>query len=540
LAATATLDILPYAEGASWNPELVCLHDTRKELLHDIWEWICSADDTTHAEVFSLCDVAGAGKSAIAHTVARDCAQKGVLASCFFFDRNIPDRRIPQKLFSTIARDLARLSNDLTEHIVHILENDRSLASASQSRQFDELIMKPFGDRHIGRPVVIVVDALDEGCNQETLSILRNKVPNLPGTFRILVTSRLTDNIRIDLLNAGHVRHTSIDIHGSVNQRDIALYIRDRLRVISSRRQLPMDWPGERRIHDFIRKAEGLFIWVFIVSEYLVTAAYPDRKLFAILEGKNILGLPANTKMDALYAEILGACDWTDADFVHSYQLVIGTVITVKTPISSSALQSIYRDNPILDVNEVLRPLSSLLTGIFQDNQPIQIIHLSFRDFLTYRALCSPEYERFQIREGENSQRLSFLCLRILNEDLTPGIPGTGYLSGVIPHTAGIPLLHESRISEALWYACRFWNEHIIEVQGPVTEDFLDALRKFLTEKLTVWMEVLYSKYPFQTLTPLREWLQVRLHVNEGCPRADSNGFKEAISLRDGTSNADL
>lgn len=516
--AIATLAFLPYAEGASWNPELGCLTDTRTELLRDIWEWIDSADDNNKAEIYLLCDVAGAGKSAIAHTVAQNCFQEGVLASSFFFDRNIPDRRSPQKLFSTIARDLVRLSNDLAEDIAQILQDDRSIVSASQSRQFDELIVKPFNRRRIGKPVVIVVDALDEGCNRETLRILRDEVSNLPGTFRIFVTSRPTDDIRVDLLNIENVQCRSIDIHGSVNQRDIALYIRHRLRFISLRKQLPKDWPGDRRIQEFIQKAEGLFIWAFTSSEYLLTAPYPDKKLSTLLSGINLSGLPADKKMDALYAQILDACDWTDQDFVQSYKLVIGTIMTVKTPISSSALRSLYRDDQDLDVNEVLRPLSSLLTGVLHDDQPIQIIHLSIRDFLTYRAQFSPTYETFQIKKGELCQRLALLCLRMLNQDLNSEIPGTGYLTDPKSHVKGIPVLDESRISEALWYACRFWHEHVIEVQEPVTDDFMDALREFLAEKLEVWMEVLYSKYPFQPLRRVREWLEVGFLLTRAAP----------------------
>jgi len=138
-----TLDILPYAKGASWNPEFVCLQNTRIELFHDIRTWMYSADETQTAEILWLCDVAGVGKSAIAHTVARDCFSAGVLASSFFFDQNTLDRRSPVKLFSTIARDLVRLSNDLVGHISQILENDRSVASAGQTRQFQGLILKP-------------------------------------------------------------------------------------------------------------------------------------------------------------------------------------------------------------------------------------------------------------------------------------------------------------------------------------------------------------------------------------------------------------
>ena len=471
--------------------------------------WICSAEETKAAEILWLCDVAGAGKSAIAHTVAQNCFDKGVLASSFFFDRNTPDRRSPLKLFTTIARDLVRLNNDLVGHLNQILVNDRSVASAGQSRQFDELILKPVCRHPIRRPVVIVIDALEEGCDRETLSILRNRVPKLPGTFRILVTSRPIDDIRTDLLNTAHVQYRSLDIHGKINRRDIALYIRDRLHYVSSRRQLPADWPGEQCIHDFTQQAEGLFIWVSTVSEYLLTAVYPDRKLSTLLYERNLGCLRAEAKMNALYAEVLRACDWSDYDFVHDYNLVIGTIVVAKTPLSSSALQSLHREHPTLKVNEVLRPVSSVLTGFFSQGHPIRILHLSFRDFLTYRAQSSSDHERFQVDEREHSQRLALLSLRVLNEDLTSDIPGTGYLTEPTPEINGSLPLDGSEVSEVLWYACRFWAEHIIEVEGPMSEAFLDPLRQFLTGELILWMEVLISRYSFQTLYGVREWLQV-------------------------------
>src|ERR1700742_1337215 len=109
---------LPYAEGASWDPRLACLDGTRTALLDDIWRWVNEADAVkTKAEIFLLADVAGSGKSAIAHTIAQRSRRHGLLASSFFFNRNIPERRVPQRLPSTITRDLETLSKDIEEHI---------------------------------------------------------------------------------------------------------------------------------------------------------------------------------------------------------------------------------------------------------------------------------------------------------------------------------------------------------------------------------------------------------------------------------------
>lgn len=503
------LDILPYAEGASWNPERVCLPDTRREILDDMWKWIYAADETKTAEIFWLCDVAGAGKSAIAHTIAQKCFHEGILASSFFFDRSTPDRRNPLKLFSTIARDLAGLNNCLVGHVTQVLANDRSVASASQSRQFEELILNPVSRHHIDGPAVIVIDGLDEGCDRVTLSILHHRVPKLPGTFRFIVTSRPTDDIRKDLSNVNHILCKSLEIQSEANQHDIALYIRERLQHISSRRDLYIDWPGEQRFRDFTQQAEGLFVWAFTVSEYLLCAVYPDRKLSKLLYERNMGSLPAEAKMDALYAEVLSACAWDDEDFIHDYLQIIGTIMAAKTPLSSVAIQSIHRKWPTLDVKEILRPLSSVLTGFFNEGQPIRVLHHSFRDFLTIRAQSSSLHERFWVNEKEHSQHMALLCLQVLNEDLNSDISGTGYLSDLTPQAFGIPPIDGSNITEVLWYACRFWADHIIQMDGPVSDTFLSLLRQFLLEKLVVWMEALNSIYPFKPLHEVREWLRV-------------------------------
>jgi hypothetical protein len=502
---------LPYAEGASWDPNLVCLDGTRTALLDDLWKWINEADGSKAAEIFLLMDVAGSGKSAIAHTIAQRSHSYGLLASSFFFSRDIPDRRVPRKLFSTITRDLASWNKDHAQYISRVLEDHRSLASASQSRQFNGLVLEPFSRHRIDQPIVIVIDALDEGYDSETVSILRNKVPELPGTFRIVVTSRPKDDIVTGLLDVDHVQCRSIDIHGSLNQMDIALYIDNRLRHISSRKRLGLHWPDPQLTLDFTTKAGGSFIWVSTISDYLCDTTYPDKGLRKLLYQRNPSGLHAEAKIDDLYAEILSSCTWDDEDFASDYQLLVGAIMAARTPLSITALQSLHRSHPTLDVAEILRPLASLFTGLTDSSQPVQIIHLSFRDFLTHRAQRSPLHQRFYINEREQTERLALLCLLVMNKDFEACIPGTGYLTGG-SETEGISPINESDVPEVLWYACRFWAEHITEIEAPIiSEMILDELRIFFSTHLGVWIETLISRFQFQSLCGVRAWLQVNI-----------------------------
>ena len=144
--------------------------------------------------------------------------------SSFFFDRDLSERNGPQNPFTSVARSLAPLNRGFSERINLILENDCSFPWASPFRQFDQLILALSLIHRFARPIVIVIDAIDEGYDPELLNILCNEIPKLPGSFRIFLTSRPEDHIAIALPHAAHVHKRSIDVGGDTNKSDIWLY----------------------------------------------------------------------------------------------------------------------------------------------------------------------------------------------------------------------------------------------------------------------------------------------------------------------------
>jgi hypothetical protein len=511
VAPSSLLEILQYAQRASWDPSLVCLPGTRVALLDKIWNWIQAADHTKSGEIFFLSDVVGAGKSAIAHTIAERCHHAGLLCSSFFFNRDEPDRNNPRLLFTSIARDLSSISREVDEHICAVLKANRGVASASLTRQFDELILGPSRVLPLNKPIVIVIDALDEGCSSDLLQIFRYRTPKLPGSFRLFITSRSEDTI-VTTLSAAHVKSSTIDIHGETNQHDIGIYVKDRLRHIAHQRHLSDGWPGPELSNEFRTKAEGLFIWVSMMSEYLSSdRTYdPTSKLRSLLFNASGKGLPPETKMDKLYADILNSCDWSDDEFAEMYKLVMGSIMAAKTPLTASGIQLLHQTIPI-QVLDLLRPLNTVLIGVDEEGQCVRIVHTSFRDFVTRRAQLMPDYLRFHVSEMAHSQRLALLCLCVLNKDLETEIAGTGYLSGRLTEVEGIPNITQGQIGEALWYACCFWMEHVVDIEDVATmpDTFPDILRRFLSTHLVSWLEVVVSVGQFQRLSKIRRWLQV-------------------------------
>ena len=92
-----------YVEGASWNPDLVCLEGTRTSLLDKIMQMIEAPDCSELGKGICIVDVLGSGKTAIAHSVSKSCATKGILASSFF-DRGTTDRSSLDRFLSNLTR----------------------------------------------------------------------------------------------------------------------------------------------------------------------------------------------------------------------------------------------------------------------------------------------------------------------------------------------------------------------------------------------------------------------------------------------------
>jgi hypothetical protein len=512
LVSATNLDSLHYVEDAAWNEKKGCLEGTRNLLIDELMDWVRSSD-AEKADIYWLADVAGSGKSALAHTFAQRCDEDGILASSFFFDRTA-GRTSPRALISTLARDIAQLNDGIADEISLALQADHGIVRAkSIGYMFNKLVVWPASQCMISRPVVIVIDALDEGYNDELLSILCNDVPKLPPVFRFIITSRPDPTLTTGLI---HVQSHSMDIYGKLNEVDIAAYLDFRLKgIVSKNSNLDRQWPAPHLLHRLRTMAGGLFLWASTVCDYLAQMMRPDRKLMALLDSLIVSPLPPIKKMDDLYSKILASCRWDDDDFVEGYGLVVGTIMVARTPLTSAGLQALLETDADVSVKDILKPLASLFTGVSNDMQPVQVLHLSFRDFLTLRAKDMKGSERYFVDEQQHHRSVASWCLRVLDAVLSTEIPGLGYLQEcIVPYSKpGLPEPPQSGITEAGWYAVDFWLEHVIKIKGKVVPTFVEALQNFLQLHFISWMEIRAPRKAELPLLQFRKWLEVHLHI---------------------------
>ncbi|KAF8549788.1 hypothetical protein OG21DRAFT_545682 [Imleria badia] len=106
IAEAIDLNDMPYAFGARYAQGKGCLAGTCGSFLPEI----CDVRNTHNEGALRVClltGVAGSGKSAVAHSIARLYDGQKWLGSSYCFASSNVASRDPKNLFSTVARDLA-------------------------------------------------------------------------------------------------------------------------------------------------------------------------------------------------------------------------------------------------------------------------------------------------------------------------------------------------------------------------------------------------------------------------------------------------
>lgn len=104
-------------------------------------------------------------------------------------------------LFRTIAAQISVHRPLVAEAVVEAVKETPTIGQSNLAQQFTELLVNPLQQDTLqcGGPLIIVIDALDE-CGttfsrEQVLSILAEQSNRLPSFVRIVITSRLAQDI---------------------------------------------------------------------------------------------------------------------------------------------------------------------------------------------------------------------------------------------------------------------------------------------------------------------------------------------------------
>ena len=498
---------MPYAGGASLDKGKLCLEGTREELLKEISDWVNHIEKDT-PRIFWLHGPAGMGKSSIAHTIAHQFQRLERLGSCFCFDRSRMGERRHEKVFSTIAQDLANRDMSLRRQLTTVIHGNAALKNTTDIlQQWEELVMKPamaLSEAIMG-PIVIVVDALDESGDVDSRRVLfrilgnltESRITDLPPNLRILLTSRPLRDIHAALNNRTHVRQKSMDsLPPDSTKCDILRYVTDQLESKVD----DFGVPGREVFTSLAESSGQIFLWAQLACAYIRgdnnagTGLTPQERFDAVITHSKTDHFALLDGMYRLTLETIFPKDQPSSQRdrgLKRFKSVMAQILGTKEPLPLGPLEFMRRHFPVKDlaninIRTIIAPMAALLSGATNPSVPIRPLHASFADFLTDRDRS----REFFIDVYSIHNNLAFASLGIMKEKLEFNICRLS--SSYIPNSEISDLDDRVKkcIAVELGYSCRFWTDHVRD--APFDSALAAEIQGFFNDKILLfWFEVL-------------------------------------------------
>ena len=493
---------LPIAKGASFDSHIGehnsrCLANTRVELQRQINEW---ANDRNGKPIFWLNGMAGTGKSTIARTIARLFADEGRLGASFFFKKGEGDRGTASRFFTTIATDLMTHVPEIISGITKAIDADPAISEKTLNDQFQKLILQPLleikRDPLIGLRLIIVIDALDECEREKDIQVILQLLAQTKGlglvSLRVFVTSRPEFPIRLGFKKMWDGTYQDLILHHipkETVEHDIALFLEHELKVISEERSLPLDWPSKDQIKALVNMAIPLFIFAATACRYIGDKRdNPKKRLEIVLQYQTVKHV---SQLDKTYLPILNQLfddeDEIDIErWTSEFEEIVGGIVVLESPLSIKSLATLF-NIPEEDIKCRLDLLHSVLNIPEDDDMPVRLLHLSFRDFLLDPQKCGKS--PFWIDKKKTHARLISKCLQLLSSP-------KGLMQNICNLTSPGTLrckVNDQIIGNALSlevrYACRYWVYHLEQSRSRIRDG--DLVDVFLRKYFLYWLEAM-------------------------------------------------
>ncbi|KDR71808.1 hypothetical protein GALMADRAFT_126732 [Galerina marginata CBS 339.88] len=373
-----------------------CHPNTRVAVMKKIMDWIQGQDsETRNALIMWLNGAAGAGKSAIAQSIAELCCAQECLLASFFFGRSDPNRNHARSLFPTIAYQMVLAIPQLREKLVAIIEFDPLIFTRGPSVQFLSLIVKPLRElldsgffNDPSSPRLVIIDGLDECLDRrsqcEILDIIVRGIQQdrLPLIF--LIASRPEHEISTKF-NSPRVTSilTRLVLDDSyLPDNDIELFLRDKCKEITEthafKQYIPPSWPADDIIYDLVDKSSGQFIYASTVVKYVESSRHhPHHRLEVVLNLRPARRDLPFADLDALYTHILASVD----EIEEVLDILTFLILEEIPSTTGDSFEKLFSLDPG-DIQRLFCDLGSIVTGTATGDRMIHILHASLADFL--------------------------------------------------------------------------------------------------------------------------------------------------------------
>lgn len=266
---------------------------------------------------------AGAGKSSIMQSIAERCKEDKIQSANFFFFRTDRSRNHCRPLVATLMYQLFDFYPQAKKSVADIIQSKPLIWEASTDDQFTELVYSPLrlifkssSSQGASRPIVLLIDGLDECAPHDTpsqrrlLLLLHRFSTQDDSPFLVLIASRNEALITMTFNGFGPSITRIYLNEDFLPARDIHRFVVgefDRIRISHIlAHTLEAEWPSETAINAIIHKSSGQFIYAATVMRFIAnSSASPILSLEKVLHLQPPPNISPFSQLDAVYTYII-------------------------------------------------------------------------------------------------------------------------------------------------------------------------------------------------------------------------------------------
>ncbi|KAJ2929560.1 hypothetical protein H1R20_g7541, partial [Candolleomyces eurysporus] len=413
--------------------------DSRTGDVEKICDWISNSTEL----VLNVHGSAGVGKSTLAVHLSDELRSVGRLAASIFLGAFPTATSGPETIIKMLAHELGSIHS---RAIPKILDAIDACHGTSLEVHLKKYILEPLQSLDYPRPLIIIVDAIDEWRDHPTFIQALAHLNSSTTVVKFIITSRLgphasrlPDVDRVSM-RAYFLRPVSTDV--------IKAYFNKHFRAV---RWMNGRKPTAEEVNRLADLSGGLPVWASTVVSLLslpFNELPPHETLFEILTSQQHVGSSEGPLAD-LYSNALKRLFPTPKSQMHFRQF-FGAILVLQEPLSQADFASLA-DMATHLIDHIQSVLSALQTrspppGSEKDIHPASALyHLSFLEFVQTMPESTMD-NSFTISTFDPHSALGLTCLKVLNT--LPPLPSRqthAYLS----------------LTGLQRYAVKYWPHHV-------------------------------------------------------------------------------
>lgn len=371
----------------------------------------------------------GVGKSTMAAYLVDllRCLFPESIVAYFFCKSSSAGLTNPQDIVQTLAYQC--MENSAARSSLEALKRSgfRTENKVGISLMFEKLVEEPV--RCSKKEICIVLDGLDEAddeCEDEIerrpqLQILLDCLATL-APARLIILSRPQTSLHKAIPTAIIKSITSKD-----NEADIRAYVQIKIAGLEHL-QRHFETLGLDPVNYFVEKANGVFLWAFLVLQQFKLSSEMSRKAFE-RDLKDLSEASGHSQLDKRFSIALLRNSHEEVWVKQILLLLVTgmreiTVEELQAAVETNLDDHKFNFHQFLEVNcgSFLRLIPNS-----QESPAVQLIHETFASFLVDPDRCKPS--TFYINKAIAHAEVAILCLRVLTSDNAETNPFLQYAS---------------------------------------------------------------------------------------------------------------